>query len=399
MKNYIRENIKFVVCTSVLVLCIIALLITNTILINRVVDLSTLQLTEFSMDEDHTEYAYTGEDLTPGVSKVVMTNDEGETIVKENSDITIVKYIDNQDIGYADIEVSLEGYKGTVLLKNAIRIGVSKVDGLKISKSTRKSVTLTWDAVLGADGYQVYKKTPKDKEFKLLKDLTNADTLTCKDKDLQTNATYEYCVCAYTHYKKEQWLGEVSEPVIHQTPLAIPELTEVSCTDYTQLQLKWKSVDGAGGYQIYRSGSATGKYTCIKKLKDGKLTSYTDTNLECGKTYYYYIKANQEFNGTWIVGDASNTISAQTRPNSVSLNGTRTETSVSLKWNVSSGSQGFELYRSTGDTSDYKLIMYTEVLRQQMVGTAVDLFNMFIALILGLSCQDPVEDNLGVEHR
>ena len=356
MKQYIHENKKFILSTILLLCCTVVLLKADGILAQRLPYISELTLSTCVMENEISEYSYTEGEITPTVGKVVLQNEDGEVVVKEDTDITIVGYSNNLEIGYADVEVSLKGYQGTLLLPKAFRIGVPKVQKLQVSNATREFVELTWKAVPGAEGYLVYKRIQEGAEYELLQDVPKAEQLICKDTNVQLNAKPSYYVCAYTHYAKEQWIGAPSETVIHQTPLAIPKITEVSCTAYNQLRVKWNLVNGAVGYEVYRSDSSQGEYTCVAKLKDGTLTAYYDTNLDCGKTYYYYIKANQNVNGTWILGDASNTMYAQTKPNSTSLSGTQTETSVNLKWSVSSGAQGFELYRSVGSTSNFKLV-------------------------------------------
>lgn len=356
MKQYIRENKKFILSSIVLLCCTVGLLGGNEILARRLPYVSELTLSTCVMENEISEYAYTENHITPTVGKVVLQNEDGEVIVKEDADIKIVGYSNNLKIGYADVEVSLKGYQGTVLLPKAFRIGVPKVQDVQVSSATREFIELIWEAAPGAEGYLVYKSSHEGAEYELLQDVPNADKLMYKDTNVQLNARPSYYVCAYAYYDQEQWIGAPSEVVIHQTPLAIPKIAEVACVSYNQLRVKWNPVDGAVGYEVYRSDSAQGQYTCIAKLKDGTLTSYSDSNLDCGKTYYYYIKANQNVNGTWISGDASNVMWAQTKPNSTSLSGTQTETSVNLKWNASSGAQGFELYRSVGSTSNFKLV-------------------------------------------
>ena len=51
-----------------------------------------------------------------------------------------------------------------------------------------------------------------------------------------------------------------------------------------------KKSDYAIGYQVWRSVDGK-KGVCIKTIKGGDVTSFTDTNLKEGTTYIYWIKS------------------------------------------------------------------------------------------------------------
>lgn len=70
-----------------------------------------------------------------------------------------------------------------------------------------------------------------------------------------------------------------------QTPTSIAE-TPISGTEIT---LTWNAVPGAVGYTVKRSTTQGGSYTIIDDTITG--TTYTDTGLNPGSTYYYVIVA------------------------------------------------------------------------------------------------------------
>ena len=79
----------------------------------------------------------------------------------------------------------------------------------------------------------------------------------------------------------------------------MPEAPELSLkTSKTgQASLKWNSVDGASGYQIWRANEKSGTYSIIKTITDGEATSYLNSGLKSGKTYYYKVRAYVELDG------------------------------------------------------------------------------------------------------
>ncbi len=56
------------------------------------------------------------------------------------------------------------------------------------------------------------------------------------------------------------------------------------------LTLTWTANYGANGYEVYRADSKNGKYKKLATVKKG-LTSYKDTSVKKGKTYYYKVRA------------------------------------------------------------------------------------------------------------
>lgn len=67
-----------------------------------------------------------------------------------------------------------------------------------VSKTTAKSVKLTWKNVKGADGYQIYAaKCGKKNKLKLVKDIRKGSTKTYTHKKLNKGTAYKYVVRGY----------------------------------------------------------------------------------------------------------------------------------------------------------------------------------------------------------
>ena len=57
-----------------------------------------------------------------------------------------------------------------------------------------------------------------------------------------------------------------------------------------KVKFSWTTVDGATGYNLYKSGSADSGFALVS-LVSIKTTTFEDTQVENGKTYYYYVKS------------------------------------------------------------------------------------------------------------
>lgn len=75
---------------------------------------------------------------------------------------------------------------------------------------------------------------------------------------------------------------------------SVPSRTPVVSTNYSGIKVAWNSVSGADGYCVYRATSSTGSYT---KIKTTSSTSFIDTSVASGKTYYYKIKSYNKCRG------------------------------------------------------------------------------------------------------
>ena len=153
----------------------------------------------------------------------------------------------------------------------------------KLSKITTSynSITVKWNTVSGADGYQVYRKVNSGK-WKVVKNTTGTSY---KDKNVKAGYKYSYTVKAYkkvngkkvySGYNKKELSGKLNTVV------------SLSAKNKT-VSISWKKTTGATGYYIYRSGSKNGKFSKIKTITNGKTLKYTDKKVKTGNTYYYKV--------------------------------------------------------------------------------------------------------------
>lgn len=139
-------------------------------------------------------------------------------------------------------------------------------------------------------------------------------------------------------------------------------LTGIKKSGTTAVLLQWKGVDGAKGYEVYRSTSKTGKYSKICTAS-GSSTKYTDTKRTPGGWYYYKIRVQKDLGfGNIYSGSDSNILNVRmglNKPSVSSVKNTKKKKAV-LKWKKQSGATGIQVYRSTKKKSGFKKVTTTK---------------------------------------
>jgi fibronectin type 3 domain-containing protein len=117
------------------------------------------------------------------------------------------------------------------------------------------------------------------------------------------------------------------------------------------IDLAWDQVANARGYKIYRSTAPTSGFSAIMTIWGNTTTTYSNSNLNCGTTYYYYIVAFvSTIDGSVYMSEASNTVNATPAMGKAVIK-TATATSSSsirLTWNRTDHANGYYVYRQNG---------------------------------------------------
>lgn len=357
MRKYIRENLKTMILVTIMLLATTVFITTNELVAKRLPEASELKEAG-CYAEAGSVFEYTGNEIEPEIREVVFTNEEGEIIRRESGEFTVLAYTENVEVGTASIEVRLNGYAGSKILVNAFKIRPAMVKNLQSKQITQEAVDLSWDAVTGADGYLVYKSVDNGASYSLLNSITDGMTTSCQDTEIECNTTYLYKICAYMNVNGANVYGNNSAVSRQTTYIATPVLKEAVNASYNTIRISWDAVEGATGYQVYRSTTANSGFECIKEITDGLVNSYEDATCECGQEYIYYIKASQLLGKNTVFGLESNRVSTKTTPNQVALRGTISSdnTQVSLSWKKTLGAKGYEIYRSDESTGNYRLV-------------------------------------------
>ena len=134
-------------------------------------------------------------------------------------------------------------------------------------------------------------------------------------------------------------------------------VTSVKSTAYNKLKVSWKVVPAAASYQIYRSTKKDGDYQNIKTIDSVGTSSWTDSSVKTGKTYYYKIKVVVKTQNGNQTSGFSNVKSAKAVPAKTTLKAKASNAkNVKLTWSKVKGANGYEIYRSNRKDGKYQKV-------------------------------------------
>jgi fibronectin type 3 domain-containing protein len=220
--------------------------------------------------------------------------------------------------------------------------------GLTASPSGTTAIALTWNAVLGATTYDIYRSTTSGGEGSTPV-VTGISSTSYTNSGLTTSTAYYYEVTAVSSAGEGAKSNEASATT-GGTALGAP--TGLTATPSSgQIALSWTAVSGASRYNLYRSLVAYGSFTAYQIGLT--TTSYTDTNVTNGVTYYYYVAAVSSAGS----GTNSSTVSAtpgDTAPAAPAnlTASSSSSTSIALSWTASPGASSYNVFIGTASGAE-----------------------------------------------
>lgn len=238
------------------------------------------------------------------------------------------------------------------VLKSKNKLGVSAYDFAKVQPVLKSAgytsgyAKLSWEKVVGASGYYIYRKVDKG-SYKKIGTVKSGLTLTYTDKSPQAGSTNYYRLVAYqaggtTLKSNEKSVFYLQTPVLGRASASKGSIT-----------LTWTPVNGAEGYIIYRK-SGSSAYSEVKRVGGQSANSCTDTGLAAKTTYVYTVRAYKGgvTSGYDAKGCTATTPAATTTitPKKPSLKSAVITTSgVKLTWKKAGNAKGYYVYRKTGN--------------------------------------------------
>ena len=160
---------------------------------------------------------------------------------------------------------------------------------------------------------------------------------------------------SYTITATDATIEPTATPTVAPTIVPTSEPTvvkkisaKVTAKNSSSLIIKWDKAADADYYEIYRSTSKNGTYKKIKIINNVSTTSYTNSKLTCGETYYYVVKGYKKGNNENTCVAESGATSVKVIPAKTAIKTLTSKNSkVTLNWKKISGVTGYEVYRST----------------------------------------------------
>jgi hypothetical protein len=156
-------------------------------------------------------------------------------------------------------------------------------DNLIAFNVTATGVTLTWrDNAANEDGYKIARQLESDNSIQLSPLPSNTSQFV--DTNLIPGSVYSYTVDAYNIAGPSNGVNVV----IITLPAAPTALSAVGQSG--GVQLAWTAPKGAASYDVYR-GASPGAESATPIATGVFASTFTDTNLPAGVTYYYKVTA------------------------------------------------------------------------------------------------------------
>ena len=218
----------------------------------------------------------------------------------------------------------------------------SAPSGLTVS-NTIASLTLKWNAVTDATGYEIYRAGTDGKYSKI----TTVTSTSYVDTNVKNNTQYSYRIKAYNAAGTSAFSTVAS---LKKTQISVSNLK--ADANGSKVQLSWTGgVTGAEGYVIYRRTEESKSYTEIGRTSGN---TYSDT-ISAGIKYYYTVAV---YSGSRTEGKCPEVgVMYLAAPSGLAVS--NTIASLTLKWNVVKGATGYEIYRAGTDGKYSKITTVT----------------------------------------
>jgi uncharacterized repeat protein (TIGR02543 family) len=163
------------------------------------------------------------------------------------------------------------------------------------------TVSLNWFDDTGCDYYEISRSDTLTGSYDLI-DKIKADGSVYQDTGLTTGTSYYYKIRGYSICGLNAVNNGYSAIVTAKPVPASPDNFIVSRINATIIQTIWSPVDGADGFEVYRSPARSGSFV---QIADPETTSYLDENLDPDTVYDYKVRSYRMSGTTRVYGGYS----------------------------------------------------------------------------------------------
>ncbi|WP_259087349.1 fibronectin type III domain-containing protein [Salinibacter ruber] len=209
------------------------------------------------------------------------------------------------------------------------------------------AVQLGWDAVDGADTYNVYRSTSSGVDISGSALNAGVSSSEYTDETAEEGTEYFYVVTAVASEDgetAESGASEEASAALLASPSGLSATPEDGST-----QLSWEAAGGADTYNVYRSTSS-GVDASSDPLGNGiSSTEYTDETAQNGTEYFYVVTA---VSPSGRESDPSGEASTVPFASPSGLSATPGDGTTQLSWEAADGAGTYRVYRSTSSEVD-----------------------------------------------
>ncbi len=270
--------------------------------------------------------------------KVYRSNGKDEATLITTTSST--SYTDKTVVSNETYTYYIEAVNGKIVSKSNIQI-ICHLSAPVLTVANQTSGTkVSWTAVEGATGYDVYRKTSTEG----YKKVATVEGTSYVDKNVKTNIKYTYIVKATNESATSGY--KTGKTILFLTAPTISKVENQSAG----VKITWGKVSGTDSYEVYRK-TASGNYV---KIGTTTGTSYVDKTAKDNTAYTYMVKS---VNGAYVSGyRTGKTILRLSAPVITLAN---TSSGVKISWGKIAGATSYEVYRKTGSGSYTKIATTT----------------------------------------
>lgn len=224
-----------------------------------------------------------------------------------------------------------------------VKLAKATLSGIKTGNG---KIQISWKAVNRAKEYRVYRST-NNKKYTLIGSTTELKYI---DADVKAGQKYYYKVAAFANGS----LGAKSAAKNIKAGKALKraQLTSVIAKN-GKVTAKWKKVNGAASYKLYRSANGGKTYTLVTTTKK---TSFTTKKIQNAKWYSYKVVTVK--NG--IEGKMSAVKKVNVLDKTKNIKVSSKKKTVTVSWDKTKNAGKYEIYRSVDGGKTFKKVLTTK---------------------------------------
>jgi fibronectin type 3 domain-containing protein len=211
------------------------------------------------------------------------------------------------------------------------------------------SVTLSWSASTGATTYNVKSATTSGGPYTTIANVTTTNFV---NTGLVNGTTYYYVLSAVNFNGESANSAEVNATPFPPQPPA-PPIGLTASPGNNLVILGWNPSTGATSYNVKNATNTGGPYTTITNMT---ATSFVDTNVTNGTTYYYVVSALNQYGESANSSETNATPAPIPPPAPTGLTLMASNAQVSLSWAVSPGATSYNVKSATNNGGPYTII-------------------------------------------